>query len=56
MRHFLLAIVYALCISVFFASLLRHDRRSMLRFFASLFGIMVSSVFVLGWLMALIGR
>lgn len=51
MRHFLVMFVYALCLSAFFAALLREDWKSALRLFASLLATMVLSVFVLGWLM-----
>jgi hypothetical protein len=56
MRHFLLATLYSGCLAVFFGSLLRDDLRSALRFGLRLFGIMVGSVYVFGWLMALLGR
>ena len=56
MRHFLEAALYSLCLAVFFGSLLRDDARSALRFGVKLFTIMVGSVFVVGWLMALLSK
>ena len=56
MRHFLLAALYAGCLAVFFGSLLRDDLRGALRFGLRLFAVMVGSVYVIGWLMALLGR
>ncbi len=54
MTHLLLAAIYAACVSAFFASLLRPDLRSAVRFGVTLFAIMVGSVFVLGWVMYLL--
>jgi hypothetical protein len=54
LRHFLLAAIYSACISVFFASLLREDIKSALRLGITLFSVMVMSIFVLGWIMALL--
>jgi hypothetical protein len=56
MRHFLLAVLYSGCLSIFFGSMLRDAPRDCVRFGLKLFGIMVGSVFLLGWLMALLGR
>ena len=54
MRHFLLAAVYAACISAFFGSLLRNDLRACIKLGLTLFAVMVLGVFVLGWLMMLL--
>lgn len=54
MRHFLLALLYSGCLAVFFGSLLRDDVRAGVRFGVKLFGIMAGSVFLLGWLMAVL--
>lgn len=56
MRHFLLAALYSGCLAVFFGSLLRSDPRAGVRFGLRLFGIMIGSVFVIGWLMALLAH
>ncbi|MEM7247251.1 MAG: hypothetical protein AAF533_18055 [Acidobacteriota bacterium] len=55
MRHFLLMTLWAACVSGFFASLLREDWRSALKFFGTLFGIMVVGAYVAGWVMYWIG-
>ena len=51
MRHFLAMALYALCLSAYFAALLRDQWKPALKLFAGLFTLMVASVFVLGWLM-----
>ena len=56
MRHFLLALLYSGCLSVFFGTLLRDDPRACLKFGLKLFAIMAGSVYVIGWLMALLAR
>ena len=56
MRHFLEAALYSACLAVFFGSLLRDDVRSAVRFGVKLFTVMIGSVFVIGWLMALLSR
>lgn len=56
MRHFLEAALYSACLAVFFGSLLRDDARSAVKFGVKLFSIMLGSVFVVGWLMALLSR
>jgi hypothetical protein len=54
-RHFLLAALYSACVAAFFAMLLRDDLRSGLRLFLGISGVMLGGVFVLGWLMMLLG-
>ena len=49
--HFLLLVVFALFVSVVFAVLLRDEPRHQLRFGAVLFGGIVLSAVLLGWLM-----
>lgn len=56
MRHFLLAVLYSGCLSIFFGSLLRSDMRAAVRFGVKLFAIMVGGVFLGGWLMALLSN
>jgi hypothetical protein len=55
-RHHLIAAIYAACIGLFFASLLREDLRSAVRLFLTLFLVMVLGVFCIGWLMLLLAR
>ena len=49
--HLLLLLVFSLLVSTVFATLLRNDPASRLRFGALLFGAFVLSVVVVGWLM-----
>jgi hypothetical protein len=49
--HLVLLLVFALLASTVFATLLRNDLRSRLRFGALLFGAFVLSVLLVGWLM-----
>ena len=49
--HLLLLLVFAALVSTVFATLLRNDLRSRLRFGALLFGAFLLSVLVAGWLM-----
>jgi hypothetical protein len=49
--HLVLLLVFALLASTVFATLLRNDLRSRLRFGALLFGAFVLSVVLVGWLM-----
>ena len=55
MRHFLLAALYSACVALFFALLLRGDLRSGARLFLGIAGVMLGGVFLVGWLMALLG-
>jgi ABC-type transport system involved in cytochrome c biogenesis permease component len=49
--HFLLMIVFSLCVAVVFAFLMKDDGREQLRFGAVVFGGFVLSALALGWLM-----
>ena len=51
MSHFGLMLVYALLLSLFFATLWRRERREQTRLFLELFGGLVGGAIVLGWLM-----
>ena len=51
MSHFLLMVLYALQISLFFALLWRRTRRGQLRLFLQLFGVLIGGGLLLGWLM-----
>ena len=51
MSHFLLMVVYAFLLSVFFATLWRRVRREQLVLFAQLFVGMVAGGLVVAWLM-----
>ncbi len=49
--HFLLMLVYAVLVSVFFALLWRRRRRDQVRLFLQLFLGMVGGALLLAWLM-----
>jgi hypothetical protein len=49
--HFLLMVLFALCVSTVFAVLMRDDPSTQLRFGAMLFAGFVGVALVLGWLM-----
>lgn len=49
--HVALLLVFSLLVSTVFATLLRDDLKSRLRFGALVFGTFVLSVVVVGWLM-----
>jgi hypothetical protein len=49
--HLLLLLIFSLLVSTVFATLLRNDLKSQLRFGALLFGAFLVSVIVVGWLM-----
>lgn len=49
--HFLLMLIFALCVSTVFAALLREDMQEQLAVGAKMFGAMVAAALVLGWLM-----
>jgi len=54
-KHFLLAALYSAGVATFFATLLRDDLRAGVRTFLAIFGVMLGGVFVVGWIMALLG-
>ena len=49
--HFLLMLLFSLCVAVVFAGLMREDAREQLALGARIFGAMVGAALVLGWLM-----
>jgi len=49
--HFLLMVLYALLVSVFFALLWRRDRHARVKLFLQLFVGMVGGALLLAWLM-----
>lgn len=51
MSHFLLMVLYAFLVSLFFALLWRRDRRSQAKLFLQIFGAMVGGGLLLAWLM-----
>jgi uncharacterized membrane protein YfcA len=51
LSHFLLMVVYALLVSVFFAVLWRRERREQVKLFLQLFVGMVGGGLLLAWLM-----
>ena len=49
--HFVLMLVFSLCVAAVFAGLLREDTRGQLVIGAKMFGGMLAAALVLGWLM-----
>ena len=49
--HFVLMLIFAVCISAVFAGLLREDAREQVVIGAKMFGAMIVAALVLGWLM-----
>ena len=49
--HLFLLIVFAACVSVVFATLMRDDTREQLNLGLRMFGGMLATALVLGWLM-----
>ena len=49
--HLVLMFVFAACVSVVFAALMRDDVKAQLVIAAKMFGGLVAAAFVLGWLM-----
>lgn len=54
MSHFLLMLLYAALLGVFFATLWRRERRRQLVLFAQIFFGLVGGAILLGWLMYLL--
>lgn len=51
MSHFLLLVLYALLVSVFFALLWRSEKRERVRLFLQIFFGMVGGALIVAWLM-----
>jgi heme A synthase len=49
--HFLFMVVYALCVSIVFAALLKDERREQIRTAATMFGGFIGAALLMGWLM-----
>ena len=49
--HFLLMVIFSLCVSAVFAGLLREEPREQLVAGAKMFGAMIAAALALGWLM-----
>jgi hypothetical protein len=49
--HFLLLVLYALLVSVFFALLWRNEKRERVRLFLQIFFGMVGGALIVAWLM-----
>jgi hypothetical protein len=49
--HFLFMVVYALLVSIVFATLLKDDRRDQLKTAAMMFGGFLAAALAMGWLM-----
>ena len=49
--HFVLMLVFCLCVSAVFAALLREDTHEQMIVGAKMFGAMLAAALILGWLM-----
>jgi hypothetical protein len=49
--HFVLMVIFSLCVSAVFAGLLREEPREQLVTGAKMFGAMIAAALALGWLM-----
>ena len=49
--HLLLLIVFALCVSIVFAALIRDEMDEQVRLGVKMFGGMIVTALILGWLM-----
>ena len=49
--HFLLMLIFSLCVSAVFAGLLRDRAQEQIVIGAKMLGAMIAAAFVLGWLM-----
>ncbi len=49
--HFLLMLIFSLCVSAVFAGLMREETREQLVVGAKMFGAMMAAALILGWLM-----
>jgi hypothetical protein len=49
--HFVLMLIFSLCVSAVFAGLLREETHEQLAIGAKMLGGMLAAAFVLGWLM-----
>lgn len=51
MSHFLLMVLYAFLVSLFFALLWRHERKDRIRLFLQIFIGMAGGALIVAWLM-----
>jgi hypothetical protein len=49
--HFLIMVLYALLVSIFFSVLWANERRARLRLFAKIFGALIVGGLAVAWLM-----
>jgi hypothetical protein len=49
--HFVLLVIFSICVSIVFAALMREQPREQALFAAKMFGGLVAAAFVIGWLM-----
>ena len=49
--HFVLMLIFSLCVSTVFAGLLREEPREQLAIGARMFGAMIAAALVIGWIM-----
>jgi hypothetical protein len=50
--HFVLMLIFSLCVSAVFAGLLREETHEQLAIGAKMFGAMVAAALAIGWLMS----
>ena len=49
--HFVLLVIFSLCVSIVFAALMREETRDQVVLAAKMFGGLVAAAIVIGWLM-----
>jgi hypothetical protein len=49
--HFVLLVIFSLCVSIVFAALMREETRDQAVLAAKMFGGLVAAAIVIGWLM-----
>ena len=51
--HFVLLVIFSLCVSIVFAALMREEMREQITLAAKMFAGLVAAAIVIGWLMYL---
>jgi len=49
--HFVLLVIFSLCVSIVFAALMREEMREQIMLAAKMFAGLVAAAIVIGWLM-----
>jgi hypothetical protein len=49
--HFVLLVIFSLCVSIVFAALMREEMREQVTLAAQMFGGLVAAAIIIGWLM-----